>query len=93
MTIAVVQDIDGADWETYRRIIEELGDERPAGLVTHAAGPTEGGVRIIDVWESEDAQQRFLSERLFPARQRVLDDMGVEPVMPRVDVLDVQHQW
>ena len=93
MTIAVVQDITGADFETYQRIMKEVGDERPAGLVTHVAGATEGGMRIIDVWESDEAQQRFLGERLFPARQRVLDGLGVEPVAPRIDVLDVQHQW
>lgn len=93
MTIAVVQDIAGADFETYQRIIKEVGDERPAGLVTHVAGATDTGMRIIDVWESDDAQQRFLSERLLPARQRVLDGMGVQPVPPRIEVLDVQHQW
>ena len=93
MTIAVVQDIAGADYETYQRIMKEVGDERPAGLVTHVAGATDGGMRIIDVWESNDAQQRFLGERLLPARQRVLDGMGIEPVTPRIDVLDVQHQW
>jgi hypothetical protein len=93
MTIAVVQDIAGADFETYQRIMKELGDERPAGLVTHVAGATGEGMRIIDVWESDDAQQRFLGERLLPARERVLGDLGVEPIPPRVDVLDVQHQW
>lgn len=93
MTIAVVQDIPGADFETYQRIIKEVGDERPAGLVTHVAGATDTGMRIIDVWESDDAQQRFLTERLLPARQRVLDDLGVEPVMPQIEVLDVRHQW
>lgn len=93
MTIAVVQDIAGADFETYQRIMKQVGDDRPAGLVTHVAGATEAGMRIIDVWESADAQQRFLTDRLLPARQHVLDDMGVEPVAPSMDVLDVQHQW
>ena len=93
MTIAVVQDIAGADFETYQRIMKEIGDTRPTGLVTHVAGATDTGMRIIDVWESDEAQQHFLSERLLPARQRVLDGMGVDPVTPRIEVLDVQHQW
>ena len=93
MTIAVVQDIPGGNLETYRRILDEAGNERPAGLMAHVAGATDTGMRIIAVWESDEAQQRFLSERLLPARQRVLDGMGVEPVPPRIEVLDVQHQW
>jgi hypothetical protein len=93
MPYAFVQDIEGGDWDTYQAITEEAGDERPEGLVVHVAGPTDTGVRLIDVWESEEACQRFLSERLLPARAKVLADRGFEPMTPRIDVLDVQHVW
>ena len=93
MTYAFVQDVDGGNWDMYQRIIEEAGDQRPEGLVVHVAGPTDRGVRIINVWESEAACQRFLAKQLEPARARVLAGQGVEPIMPRIEVLDVQHEW
>ena len=32
---------------------------RPTGFCPHCAGPTDDGWRVIDVWESEEAFQRF----------------------------------
>jgi hypothetical protein len=43
------------------------------GLLAHAAGEGEGGFRVVDVWESEDAFRRF-GEKLMP----VLKDVGVD---------------
>jgi hypothetical protein len=43
----------------------------PAGLLSHAAGPTgDGRWAIMEVWESRDAQSRFMQERLGPAIQQ-----------------------
>ena len=37
----------------------------PAGLLSHAAGTGDGGSLIVmEVWESRDAQARFMQERL-----------------------------
>jgi hypothetical protein len=37
------------------------------GLIVHVAGPTDEGVRVIEVWTSEGAWRRFREERLAPA--------------------------
>jgi hypothetical protein len=63
---AYVQDV-ASSWEQYQDIAVALVEPPPDGLIVHVAGPTDEGVRIIDVWESEDAWQRFRSERLDPA--------------------------
>jgi hypothetical protein len=63
---AFVQDVP-ASWEQYRRVGEALADPAPVGLIAHVAGPTDEGYRIIEVWESEAAWQRFENERLAPA--------------------------
>ena len=42
--------------------------------MSHAAGEGEGGFRVVDVWESEDAARRF-GEKLMP----ILQEVGVEP--------------
>jgi hypothetical protein len=53
--------------EEYDQLNAEIGED-PAGLILHTASLTDGGkVRIVDVWESEDAYRRFESETLMPA--------------------------
>ena len=42
-------------------------DPAPAGLILQVAGPTDEGFRMIDIWESEQAWDRFQAERLAPA--------------------------
>ena len=37
----------------------------------HAAGESGSGIRIIDIWESKQHFERFQSERLGPAMQKV----------------------
>jgi len=63
MTYAFVEDI-AASWEHYARFAEALDGPLPDGLVLHVAGPTDEGFRIIAVWESEDAWDRFCADRL-----------------------------
>jgi len=58
MSYAVVVDV-AASWESYERFAADFERSRPEGLILHAAGRTDEGVRIIEIWESEDARQRF----------------------------------
>jgi hypothetical protein len=54
---AVVHDV-AASWHDYHRIGSTRLEARPAGLLVHAAGPTDDGFRTIDIWVSENAWQR-----------------------------------
>jgi len=58
MSYVVVKDV-AASWEQYQRFAKALAGPAPAGLIVHAAGPTDEGFRIVGVWESEEAWQRF----------------------------------
>ena len=58
MSYVVVKDV-AASWEQYQRFAKALVGPAPAGLIVHAAGRTDEGFRIVGVWESEDAWQRF----------------------------------
>jgi hypothetical protein len=62
MTYAVVEDI-AASWERYRGFAANLEGAVPDGLILHAAGPTDEGFRIIELWESEEACRRFGAQR------------------------------
>lgn len=69
MAYVTVEDV-AATWEQYERSLAALVDPAPAGLILHAAGKTDEGYRIVDVWESEAAWQRFHSSR------QSADDVG-----------------
>lgn len=58
MAYALVEDV-AASWETYHGFAADLERSRPEGLMLHAAGRTDEGVRIIEVWESEEAWRRY----------------------------------
>ncbi len=91
MGFAFVQDLP-TDWETYEKIVAEVGlDGRaPDGLIVHTAGRTTDGVRIIDVWESEEAHRRFVDDRLAPARNRVLGEQAAQAT-PAAQLSTVEH--
>jgi hypothetical protein len=63
---AFVQDVP-ASWQHYQQTLACLLEPAPAGLILHAAGPTAEGVRVIDIWTTEEAWERFRAERLAPA--------------------------
>ena len=52
--------------------MESPSDWPVEGLLVHAAGQTDQGFRVVDVWESEDACNRF-GEVLMP----ILQDVGI----------------
>lgn len=58
MPYVLVEDV-AASWESYERFASGLVAKTPEGLILHAAGRTDEGFRIIEVWESEDAWRRF----------------------------------
>jgi len=53
--------------------VESPADWPVEGLLSHAAGESQSGFRVVDVWESEEAFARF-GEKLGP----VLEELGVE---------------
>ena len=40
----------------------------PAGLLDHAAGASDGGWVVTEIWESRQAQGHFMANRLGPWR-------------------------
>jgi hypothetical protein len=95
MTYAFTQDVP-IDATAYGRIVEGLGPDLPPGLLVHLAiTRPEGGLRYVDVWESEADFERFAEDRLHPVVHPVLhevfgDDMPQEPDRHPLDVI---HVW
>lgn len=64
----------------------------PAGMIVHTHYEEDGRVRVMDVWESEQAFRTFQEERLMPAMQQVASengrDLGDQPEERVVNVHD-----
>jgi hypothetical protein len=59
----------GGTEDEYRATLAAVHptDGLPAGQISHAAGPTDGGYLIAVLWDSKESSDRFLSETLMPA--------------------------
>lgn len=78
--------------ERYQQILDEIGPEPLAGSLLHLCVRLPGGgLRYIDVWESEDACARAFDERVHPAVDRVFGGRRPdgEPVVTHLDVIDL----
>jgi len=92
MVYAYTQDVP-IDEETYGKIIDRLGPEPVKGSLLHlAVRRPDGGLRYIDVWESEELCRRAFDERIHPAVYGVFKEIGFrpngEPAVNRLDVID-----
>jgi hypothetical protein len=65
--------------EMHQRVKELLGDAPLEGLVAHVTlARPEGGLRMVDVWESQDAFEAFGRDRLGPAVGQMLAEHGID---------------
>lgn len=90
MVYAYIQDVPIGE-ALYRRIIDEMGPEPLAGSLAHlCVRQTDGALRYIDVWESEQACAQAFDERVHPAVDRAFE--GRRPTTePTVEPLEVLH--
>ena len=98
MTYSFTQDVP-IDAAFYARIAQAMSPEnpenpeKPAGLIAHLAiERPEGGLRYIDVWETEQDCHRFTEERLHPVVHGLLaeifgDDLPPEPERTPITVI------
>ena len=84
-----------ADEEFYRRVVGEIGDEQPKGLIVHLVVKRDDGLRHIEVWESEQDWQHYRRGRIEPALDKVFAAAGVaeRPPQPREQQLDLVDVW
>jgi len=77
MAIGQILRFSGAGIDKYDAVQSELGwvgdKGAPEGLSAHAAGVTDDGFCVVDVWDSEGAWDTFFTQRLMPAFEKVGD--------------------
>jgi len=80
MAVGLLIRFPGIGTDKYDAVMEELelplgdaGDGWPEGIVSHVAGSTpDGALTVVDVWESQEHLDRFLSERLMPVVDKLM---------------------
>lgn len=64
MAVVVMQEIKGMTQQQYDQATAMMGGKLPPGALVHTASVMEGGMRIVDVWESQAAFEKFAQETL-----------------------------
>ncbi len=71
MAVTMVHEMPGANEDMYNKILSNMGmppeGQLADGQIAHIAAPMDGGWRVVDVWESEEAFSKFAQTRLGPA--------------------------
>ena len=74
MAVVVIQELEATP-EEYDQVNEKLGEGTPEGAILHAAVDLGGGkMKSIDVWETAEAFQSFVQDKLIPAIAEVNPD-------------------
>jgi heme-degrading monooxygenase HmoA len=73
MAVAIVMDFEGGSLDQYDQVVQSMGlapgGPTPPGALFHWVTQTDDGVRVTDVWESQDAFQAFAEEQIGPKTQ------------------------
>src|SRR2546425_9604601 len=71
MAVGVLMNFPGGTNDAYERVLERMGltngGRPPEHASFHIAGETgDGGFRVVDVWDSPEAFQKFAEEQITP---------------------------
>jgi len=87
MAVLVTQEFE-ATREEYDQVNEKIGGDTPDGAILHAVVDLGGGKwRSVDVWESAEAFQSFVQDKLIPAIAEVNPDA---PQAEEPEILEIQ---
>ena len=81
MAVTFTLDMPGMTREQLDGLVQRLGagpGKVPDGQIAHIESITDDGARITDVWESAEAYERFMQERLGP----IFAEAGMPPTDP-----------
>lgn len=86
MAVITLLEFPGLTREQYERAGASLAGGPPEGILYHSCGSYGDGWRIVDIWESREAFDRFVDGSYLPAVQSV---GGTAPT--RREVVEAHH--
>jgi hypothetical protein len=70
MAVAVDMTFEGGTLDQYDEVMAKMGLVRggplPPGAISHFVTKTDDGIRVVDVWESQEAFGKFAEEQIGP---------------------------
>jgi hypothetical protein len=70
MAVAIEMSFKGASLDQYDQIIQKMGltpgGATPPGAISHWVAETDEGLRVVDVWETQEAYDQFAAEQIGP---------------------------
>ena len=97
MALAMLAEIPDLTRQQYEAVVTTVNRAggTPAGALLHAAGPSDSGYRIVEVWETREAADAFYGSELY--RQAITGaHLDTEPQIVMtwtVEGLDDGHGW
>ena len=90
MAVAMFMHWPGVKSDQYDAVMArlELDSNPAAGGVLHVAALTEEGLKVCDVWQTEQAFRGFLEQRLLP----VASELGIEG-QPEITLLPLHNLY
>jgi heme-degrading monooxygenase HmoA len=79
MAVVVISKVpEGTPREAFEAVSKDVDAQNnpPPGLLVHTAVERQGRIVVIDVWDSEQEFRTFEDQRLRPAIEKVMTDMG-----------------
>jgi hypothetical protein len=78
---------EGVSLQMLDEVTDEMGvDENPPdGILLHSHFEQNGRIRVVDVWESQEAYDTFRENRLIPAMQAVAQRNGADEPPPQLE--------
>jgi hypothetical protein len=75
MAVAIEMNFRGATLDQYDQVIKKMGltpgGPLPEGAISHWVAQTDDGIRVVDVWETQEQFDRFSREQIQPFTQEV----------------------
>jgi len=94
MAIVMQMRWDGVTPELYDQTRDEVGWETdsPTGAIMHVAWFDDGVLHVVDAWDSAEAFQSFVDDRLMPGVAKVgIEGQPDVTILPAHRVFDAAH--
>ncbi len=75
MPILATADFPKISSELYAKTHSKvMGEGRPNGMIAHCCHTNASGISVVDIWDSKEAFEEFVTTRVAPT----LEELGIE---------------
>jgi hypothetical protein len=94
MPVGIIMEFDGFSEEQYEVVRERINwpENWADGIKLHIAGPSESGMRIVEVWDSRAEYDRWMDETIYPVVQEIAGDFVASGPPPRITEFSVSRE-